>query len=85
MGEARVWPIVMPDLGAIAEEATLVAWLVREGDRVTVGQPIFEVESDKARVAVEAVRAGLVRRLLAADGEVVSIGATIGELEVQED
>jgi pyruvate dehydrogenase E2 component (dihydrolipoyllysine-residue acetyltransferase) len=76
--------IVMPNLGAIAEEATIVGWLVAEGDHVEVGQPIFEVETDKATVEVESVRAGRIVRLLAGDGETVTVGTTIAEIETQD-
>lgn len=75
--------IVMPNLGAITEEATLVGWLVHEGDAVEVGQPIFEVETDKATVEVESVRAGRIIRLLVGEGEVVAVGSAIAEMEAQ--
>ena len=41
--------IIMPDLGAASDEAVLVTWFVREGDRVEVGQPMYEIETDKRR------------------------------------
>lgn len=78
-----IHPIVMPDLGAITDVATLAGWLVDEGDPVEVGQPIFEVETDKATVVVESVRSGRIIRLLVGEGEVVAIGTTIAEMEIE--
>ena len=78
-----IHPIVMPDLGAVADVATHVAWLVHEGDEVEVGQPIFEVETDKATVEVESVRAGRITQLLVAEGDVVAVGTTIAEMAIE--
>jgi pyruvate/2-oxoglutarate dehydrogenase complex dihydrolipoamide acyltransferase (E2) component len=62
--------VIMPHLGAVAEESTLLKWLIQEGDRVKKGQPIFEAESDKAMVEVEAPEAGRIAKLIASPGEV---------------
>jgi pyruvate dehydrogenase E2 component (dihydrolipoamide acetyltransferase) len=74
--------VIMPSLGAVEEESTLVAWLVEEGDTVEKGQPIFEAESDKAVVEIEAPESGIVGRLLAAPGDVVRAGTVIALLLV---
>jgi pyruvate dehydrogenase E2 component (dihydrolipoamide acetyltransferase) len=69
--------IVMPRLSDSMEEGTIVEWLVRPGDHVDEGQPLVEVETDKASVVYEAQTAGLVLELRAADGESVRVGAPI--------
>jgi pyruvate/2-oxoglutarate dehydrogenase complex dihydrolipoamide acyltransferase (E2) component len=69
----------MPNLGAASDEARLVSWLVQEGDRVVVGQPIYEVETDKSLMTVEATDNGQIGRLLVEAGETVAIGAPIAE------
>ena len=73
-------PILMPQLGAAADEAVLVRWLVSAGDSVVPGQPLYEVESDKALVTVEAADAGVMGRLRVQEGETVTVGTRIGTL-----
>jgi pyruvate dehydrogenase E2 component (dihydrolipoamide acetyltransferase) len=69
--------IIMPRLSDSMEEGTIVEWLVRPGDHVDEGQPLVEVETDKASVVYEAQTAGLVLELRAAEGESVRVGAPI--------
>ncbi len=59
---------VIPKLDETTEAATVERWLVQEGERVEQGQPICEVETDKALVQVEAPAAGTLRRQLIAAG-----------------
>ena len=69
--------IVMPRLSDSMEEGTIVQWLVSAGDHVDEGQPLVEVETDKASVVYEAETAGSVLALRAAEGESVAVGAPI--------
>ncbi len=52
-------PIKMPDLGTTVEEVTLVAWLKQVGDAVKRGEPLCEVETDKATDQLESVAEGV--------------------------
>ena len=72
--------IVMPRLSDSMEEGTIVQWLVQAGDHVDEGQPLVEVETDKASVVYEAQAAGSVLELLASEGESVRVGALIALL-----
>lgn len=72
--------ILMPAVVADAEDAVLTDWLVSEGDQVTKGQPLAEIETDKANVEVEADVAGTVGRLLASPADRVAVGAPIAVL-----
>jgi pyruvate dehydrogenase E2 component (dihydrolipoamide acetyltransferase) len=74
--------IVMPNVGAAADEATLVEWLVTEGDEIAVGQPLFEVESDKVTLVIEASEPGRVARLLVNAGATVPVGSAIALLDL---
>jgi pyruvate dehydrogenase E2 component (dihydrolipoamide acetyltransferase) len=66
-------PIKMPDLGTTVEVVTLVAWLKQEGDCVKRGEPLCEVETDKATDQLESVAAGvLLRQVVPAKTEVRS-------------
>jgi 2-oxoisovalerate dehydrogenase E2 component (dihydrolipoyl transacylase) len=65
---------LLPDLGEGLEEAEVVAWRVREGDRVELNQVLVEVNTAKALVEVPSPWAGVVEHLHAAEGEVVRVG-----------
>lgn len=67
----------MPDLGATGGDVLFIEWLVKSGDQVRVGQPLFLVETDKATVEVEAFRDGVVRELLVKAGDSVSLGSAV--------
>ncbi len=60
--------ILMPALSPTMEEGTLAKWLVKEGDTVSSGQIIAEIETDKATMEFEAVDEGRVGKLLVAEG-----------------
>ncbi len=73
---------VIPKLDETTEAATVERWLVQEGQQVEQGQPICEVETDKALVQVEAPAAGTLRRQLIAEGTEVpplTIVALVGD------
>ncbi|WP_284263659.1 pyruvate dehydrogenase complex E1 component subunit beta [Roseicyclus amphidinii] len=75
--------ILMPALSPTMEEGTLAKWLVKEGDTVSAGDIIAEIETDKATMEFEAVDEGVIGKLLVAEGtEGVKVNtpiAVIGE------
>jgi pyruvate dehydrogenase E1 component beta subunit len=74
--------ILMPALSPTMEEGTLAKWLIKEGDEVTPGQVIAEIETDKATMEVEAVDEGVVEALLVPAGtEAVKVNAPIARLK----
>ncbi|MDP1647490.1 MAG: acetoin dehydrogenase dihydrolipoyllysine-residue acetyltransferase subunit [Rubrivivax sp.] len=78
MATATITPVVMPKWGLSMAEGTVVSWLVEEGTAITVGLPILEVETDKISNVVEAPDPGLLRRKVAAAGEVLPVKALLG-------
>ncbi|MGD8494885.1 MAG: pyruvate dehydrogenase complex dihydrolipoamide acetyltransferase [Gemmatimonadales bacterium] len=70
--------VVMAQLSPTMEEGKLVEWKVKEGDEVSQGDILAEVETDKANMDIEAMTGGTVRALLASEGDVVAVGALIG-------
>ncbi|MDR5654515.1 pyruvate dehydrogenase complex E1 component subunit beta [Ruixingdingia sedimenti] len=60
--------ILMPALSPTMEEGTLAKWLVKEGDTITSGQIIAEIETDKATMEFEAVDEGVMGKILIAEG-----------------
>ena len=69
--------IVMPRLSDSMEEGTVLQWFVAEGDAVVVGQPLVEVETDKASVTYESEIDGTVLSIGVAAGESAAVGAAI--------
>jgi pyruvate dehydrogenase E2 component (dihydrolipoamide acetyltransferase) len=75
---------LLPDLGEGLEEAEVIAWRVKPGDRVTVDQVIAEVETAKAVVEVPVPYAGVVAALHAAAGSTISVGQPLLTVEAEE-
>ncbi len=69
----------MPRLSDSMEEGTIIKWLKQPGDEVRVGDPLADIETDKATVTYEADESGFVQ-LVAAEGATLQIGATIARL-----
>ena len=61
--------ILMPALSPTMEEGTLSKWLVKEGDTVTSGDLIAEIETDKATMEVETIEDGVIGKLVVSEGE----------------
>jgi len=73
--------ILMPALSPTMEEGTLAKWLVKEGDEVSSGDLLAEIETDKATMEFEAVDEGVVGKLLVAEGsEGVKVNTPIAVL-----
>ena len=78
-----VVPVVMPKLGESIVEGTITRWLVKEGDAIKKDQAIVTVSTDKADTDVPSPAAGVVRRLLAGEGDVVAVEKPIAELDTE--
>ena len=73
--------ILMPALSPTMEEGTLSKWLVKEGDTVSSGDLLAEIETDKATMEVEAVEEGTIAKILVGDGtDGVKVNAPIAIL-----
>ena len=70
--------IRMPQMGVSDESAILSKWLVREGDRIRKGQPVFSLETDKATFQYEAESDGFLVRILTGEGEESAVGSPVG-------
>ena len=71
----------VPSLGESVTQAQVGQWLKKEGDAVLRDEPVVEVESEKATVAVPAPASGVLRRVLRQTGEMVAVGQPLGEIE----
>jgi pyruvate dehydrogenase E1 component beta subunit len=76
--------IRMPALSPTMEEGTLAKWLVKEGDSVTSGTLLAEIETDKATMEFEAVDEGVIAKILVPEGtDEVKVGAVIALMAVE--
>jgi 2-oxoglutarate dehydrogenase E2 component (dihydrolipoamide succinyltransferase) len=73
--------IVVPELGESVLEATVGHWLKKEGDRVSVGEVLVSLETDKVDLEVGAERSGVLARIERSEGEDVKIGEVLGVIE----
>jgi 2-oxoglutarate dehydrogenase E2 component (dihydrolipoamide succinyltransferase) len=70
--------IVVPTLGESVLEATVAHWLKQEGDYVSVGEPVVELETEKVNLEVGAEQSGVLVRIERQEGEDVQIGDVLG-------
>src|SRR5512136_2631536 len=66
-----------PDIGEGLTEGEIVRWLVKEGDEIKEGQPLVEVETDKALAEIPSPKTGVVQKILAKEKEIVKVGQVI--------
>jgi len=74
--------VVMPKLSPTMEEGQLSRWLKKEGDKVSMGEPLAEIDTDKATMEMQALSNGVLRKILIQEGESAPLGqpiAIIGE------
>jgi pyruvate dehydrogenase E2 component (dihydrolipoamide acetyltransferase) len=75
--------INMPKLGQTMEEGTVLTWLKRQGEQVTQGEPLVQIETDKVVCDIEASQSGLLHTILAHEGEKVPIGKAIAVIAAE--
>jgi 2-oxoglutarate dehydrogenase E2 component (dihydrolipoamide succinyltransferase) len=73
--------IVVPEVGESIVDARVAKWLRREGDVVSAGDPLVELETDKIDVEVAAPQAGVLSRIDRKDGEDVKVGEVLGVID----
>jgi pyruvate/2-oxoglutarate dehydrogenase complex dihydrolipoamide acyltransferase (E2) component len=74
--------VVVPQMGEAVSEVTLSAWLKKPGDRVRKGEPLFQVDMDKAVIDVEAFDDGVLAEVLVEAGTGVTPQTVVARLEV---
>lgn len=72
--------VILPKLGFNMSEGVLVKWYKKEGDTIKKGQPLFSVETDKTTIDIEATCDGVVRALLAQEGDKLAVTSPIAIL-----
>src|SRR5882762_3690488 len=69
--------VVMPKLSPTMEEGQLSRWLKKEGDKVSMGEPLAEIDTDKATMEMQALANGVLRKILIGEGESAPLGQPI--------
>ena len=72
--------VYMPQLGLTMTEGTVIKWLKTEGDTVTRGEPVVEIETDKVAAEVEAPADGVLGPILVSEGSIVSVGGLLSHI-----
>ncbi len=69
--------VVMPKMGDTMEEGKILRWIKHEGDAVQKGDALAEIETEKVNIEAEAFAAGVLRKIVAQEGETIAVGAPI--------
>ncbi len=77
-------PIMMQQLGPDVESGVIVVWLKKIGEIVAKGDPLVEVETEKAVLEMEALDSGVLIETISGIGAEVQVGEVIGYLEAQD-
>ena len=76
--------VIMPKLSPTMEEGQISRWLKKEGDKVSTGEPLAEIDTDKATMEMQALTNGVLRKIIVNDGQSAPLGqliAVIGEAD----
>jgi pyruvate dehydrogenase E2 component (dihydrolipoyllysine-residue acetyltransferase) len=74
--------VIMPKLSPTMEEGQISRWLKKEGDKVSMGEPLAEIDTDKATMEMQALANGVLRKIIINEGQSAPLGqliAVIGE------
>ena len=75
--------INMPKLAPEMESGVLCAWLKEEGESVAVGEPLFEIETNKVVNQVEATTSGVLKKQLVEEGDTVGVDTAVAVVEAE--
>jgi len=69
--------VIMPKLSPTMEEGQISRWLKKEGDKVSMGEPLAEIDTDKATMEMQALGNGVLRKILIGEGQSAPLGQLI--------
>ncbi len=73
--------MLMPKMGESIIEGTILTWLKKEGDSIEADESVLEVATDKVDTEVPATHGGILKKILAKEGDVVAVGSAIAIIE----
>jgi len=74
--------MLMPKMGESIIEGTILTWLKKEGDSIEADESVLEVATDKVDTEVPATHGGILKKILAKEGDVVAVGSAIAIIEI---
>ena len=77
--------MLMPKMGESIIEGTILTWLKKEGDSIEADESVLEVATDKVDTEVPATHGGILKKILAKEGDVVAVGTAIAIIEINAD
>jgi pyruvate dehydrogenase E2 component (dihydrolipoamide acetyltransferase) len=77
------YELKLPSLAAEMEYGTVLRWLKAEGDSIAEGEPLVEVEAEKANHELESPVSGRIESLLAEEGDELKVGAVLAIIDVE--
>ncbi|HLY02295.1 MAG TPA: multifunctional oxoglutarate decarboxylase/oxoglutarate dehydrogenase thiamine pyrophosphate-binding subunit/dihydrolipoyllysine-residue succinyltransferase subunit [Candidatus Cybelea sp.] len=83
--EGTLVDVTLPEMGESVTEGSIVEWRKRVGDFVAEGDPLVEVTTDKVDVEVPATASGVVTQIAAREGETVSVGAVLAQIDTSQE
>src|SRR3954469_22356980 len=69
--------VIMPKLSPTMEEGQISRWLKKEGDKVAMGEPLAEIDTDKATMEMQALAEGVLRKIIIGEGQSAPLGDLI--------
>src|ERR671920_162759 len=69
--------VIMPKLSPTMEEGQISRWLKKEGDKVAMGEPLAEIDTDKATIEMQALAEGVLRKIIIGEGQSAPLGEPI--------
>lgn len=76
--------LLMPRAGLTMDEGRVVSWQVQAGDRVTAGEPVAELETDKTVLTIMAPISGYVEKILVPAGDIAAVGSALAEFRAHD-
>ncbi len=77
--------VIMPKVDMDMANGIIAQWHAKEGDTVVEGEPLFDIETDKSNMEVEAPASGVLRQVAASNGDTVDIGVCIAQIYAQDE
>ncbi len=74
--------VILPKIGMAMQDALITSWLKKEGEAVTKGEPLLEIETEKVLETIEAPETGILAEILFQEGEDVEVGVVIARIQM---
>ena len=76
-----MYEITVPKMGMDTTEVEILKWMIKVGDNIKKGDPVAEIEFEKATTEIESDVSGVVEEILCKEGDVVNVGSAIARIK----